>query len=594
MSSIGALAIHRNQSERTGCSIVGNLSQRNPKPNALYSSRADERQRGWAVTTNFDECVEQASGWSIPVHVFDPETGRVRVRYGPEDADWGLIKLHGTIGDGAPKLGATIEKLTPGLAISAQELLDRAFSNADFVVVAGYSGSDHFDVNRYLQLKLNQRFKARLLWLQHSPERNMKASFPSSMTLPGRSPATRGPGIFQTAFTGVKSFSGTTSELLGEVLGYSSLHSLEEATPKAWSDSLAALYRPSKVDKLRNTALLGAAIGSIALIDVSIPLLRYELESENVGLLELATSFELKGHWKFARVALRCHHKVSGENAAIRIASNLRRSGRPCRALLSLLLFCNSEKGSKTATKTLAPELGPTAWRRGLEIRNCLLDIWRGVRRSRIGRTRLVGLIFKRLVEAVIRAMVRLQPGVMNADAESDWQLGQLRASAYGEYARSDRESGEFWRIIEAEMVQPDFMTPEGPLVPGFYINSATTNAELDQIAALFDVRLSFADILVAGVQNNYLDRWRISRKRMLNVLSGKDEWAWCLREELYDRLYVIVGHVKLQFEFAREAAAMLDNDEVYSRLAKCWLAADRAVGYFSTWERQRSLFAGP
>jgi hypothetical protein len=563
-------------------------------PNRMHYVLAEQitRQRGWAVTTNFDECVERASGWSIPVHVFDPDTDGLRVRYGPEDADWGLIKVHGTIGDGAGKLGATIEQLAPGLTAPTQQLLDRVFSKADFVVVAGYSGSDHFDINRYLQLKLNQRFKARLLWLQHSSDRNMKAMFPSSRTFPP-SPGARGLDSFETAFTGVKSFSGTTSELLGEILGCSSCDSLEGATPKLWRDSLAELYKPSKVDKLRNAALLGAAIGSMALIDVSIPLLRYELESEDVGLLELATSLELRGHWKIARAVLRRHHTVSGESTCIRIATNIRRSGKPLRALVALLLFHNADVGLKRAAEISMSEMGPAKWRRRLEMRNCLLDMWRIVRRARIGRTRLVSFTFSRLIDVVVQAMDRSKPTVMSAEAESDWQLGQLRAIAYGEYAHDDREAGEFWQIIEAEMVRPNFITQEGPLFHGFYINSATTNTELDQIATLFEVRLAYADILVAGVRNNYLDRWRILSKRMLSVCSSNDEWAWSLRSELYDRLYVIVGNIKLQFKRAREAAAMLDNDEIYSRLSRSWLTADRAVAGFSTWEPQRVYLPG-
>ena len=505
---------------------------RNVTPNRAHHILAEEitRRRGWAVTTNFDECVEQASGWSIPVHLFDPDTCQIRVLYGPHNSDWGLIKLHGTIGEGARRLGATIERLTPGLAGPAQQLLDRAFSTADFVVVAGYSGSDHFDVNRYLQGKLGRPYEARLLWLQHGSDHSRKAMFPSSQTF-HPSPETRGPDSFQTAFNGVKSFSGNTSDLLGDVLGCFRA-SFEAMEAKSWSDSLKELYTPSQADRLRTGALFGASIGLTALIDISVPLLRYELEDENVSLLEQATSFELKGHWRSARMVLRHHQKVSGENTALLIATNLRRSGRPLQALISLLLFCNLDEALKVADQVTVSATDPPALRRRIEIHNCLLDMWRLVRNAKIGRTRPVSFVIGALIEAVNRATSCSGSNAMSAETESDWQLGQLRAIAYGTYSLNDAEAGWLWRAIEAEMEPPDFITHYGPLTPGFYLNSATTNAELDRIATLFEVRLAFADVLIAGIQNNYLDSRRTLLIRIRNVFTSKDEWAWRLRSE--------------------------------------------------------------
>ena len=159
-------------------------------------------RRGWAITTNFDECVEKASNFTIPVHVFDPTTGRIRVLYGDSNADWGLIKLHGTVGVGVKELSATIEQLTPGLALPVQKLLDGVFSSANFVVVAGYGGSDHFDVNRYFESKLGGRgFRAHILWVQYTSKigPTAPANFPSSETYEP-SPQTRGLDAFQTAF----------------------------------------------------------------------------------------------------------------------------------------------------------------------------------------------------------------------------------------------------------------------------------------------------------------------------------------------------------------------------------------------------------
>jgi hypothetical protein len=205
--------------------------------------------------------------------------------------------------------------------------------------------------------------------------------------------------------------------------------------------------------------------------------------------------------------------------------------------------------------------------------------------------TVVLSFIFKRLGNAVILAMDRYKPRVMSAEAESDWQLGWLRATAYGEYAKYVYEVGWLWQTIEVEIVKPDFLTPEGPLVPGFYINSATTNAELDEIATLFEVRLAFTNVLIACAQDNYRDRYRILWNRLSMTLASEDEWAECIvRNELWHQMYLTVAQIKEQFRFARQAAAMLDNDVTYNRLARSWLVADRAVGRFSTWEREREF----
>ena len=53
-------------------------------PNRNYQIIAEylTTRRGWAITTNFDECVEKASNFTIPVHVFDPTEGRAHFVWG--------------------------------------------------------------------------------------------------------------------------------------------------------------------------------------------------------------------------------------------------------------------------------------------------------------------------------------------------------------------------------------------------------------------------------------------------------------------------------------------------------------------------------
>lgn len=74
-------------------------------PNHLHRMIANHliNKRGWVITTNFDDCIERASqqaGSPIPVHVMHPEKRTLEILNCPEENDWGLVKLHGTIEHG--------------------------------------------------------------------------------------------------------------------------------------------------------------------------------------------------------------------------------------------------------------------------------------------------------------------------------------------------------------------------------------------------------------------------------------------------------------------------------------------------------------
>ena len=561
-------------------------------PNRNHYVLADHlrQHRAWAVTTNFDECVEQASGFSIPVHVFDPESGEIKVLHGSRDTDWGLIKLHGTITQGADKLAATIESLTPGLAPPLQQLLDHVFSGTDFVLVAGYSGSDHFDVNRYLQSKLGRRFRARLMWLRHGSGSGSRADFPGSKTF-SVEPGARGPDSFQTAFSGVACYSGDTCELLESFLGRAQDVTLASLKTPAWSALLKTLHVPSKADRHRMGASFCSAVGLVGLIDLCLPQLRYELESDQAGLFEYAVSLELKGYWAEARTAIRRGGRAEGKNVEFLIISNLRRSGQPVWALiewvrLQIRLRRDRFMKRRHSTAAIRPNMFPL--QEHLEAVACILDLWRSWRRKRIGRARIVSFAFERLIKLCFSRESLQRQGVIDAETEIIWQLIWLRVFAYSEHSTGERMDGWLWRVIEAEMAVPEFYTETGPLFPGFYLNARVTNAELDRVAHVFDVNLAYADALVACILNHHLDRSALLHVKIFGTLLGQEWLSWRLREQLYNDIEILVAMTKQQFEKARDAAAMLDNDEIYRRLSEAWLIADRSLYRFRTWTKQR------
>ena len=68
-----SLAIRANTKAANLLNIFENVP---PNRNHHAIARYLCARRGWAITTNFDDCVEQASGYTIPIHVFDAEEGK--------------------------------------------------------------------------------------------------------------------------------------------------------------------------------------------------------------------------------------------------------------------------------------------------------------------------------------------------------------------------------------------------------------------------------------------------------------------------------------------------------------------------------------
>jgi hypothetical protein len=370
-------------------------------------------------------------------------------------------------------------------------------------------------------------------------------------------------------------------------------------TPIPWSEKLTEMYTPSKVDKHRMGVIFGSNVGLSKVIDRSIMQLRWELENDHECLFEEMKSLELHGYWKTARTVLRRYTKLSGKNTKLLVASNLRKSGRPSAALAFLILSPVVARitrciypGQKSQPQVNSQKDNNLEWQnRSLELMMCAVDIWRKIRRSRFGRTKLLNHVIAHIVDRLRDAFRERNHDQLSADAEIHWQLVGVRAIAYDSYDRGGRGGGDphwLFALIEAEMAQPNVYLGDGPpLEPGFYLNAAITNAELDRVADLFEVRLAYADALIACIQNCYLDCHKWFRRWLVNLFLGEDRHSWYLRDELYFAAHpqVSIALIQRQLEKARDAAAFLDNPEVYARFARFWVVADRAVCKFRTWE---------
>lgn len=70
----------------------------------------------------------------------------------------------------ALELTSTLSNLVLGLPSQLQDLLKEIFESVDLIVVAGYSGTDYFDVNAWIRKRMNAKTKPRLLWIKHADE----------------------------------------------------------------------------------------------------------------------------------------------------------------------------------------------------------------------------------------------------------------------------------------------------------------------------------------------------------------------------------------------------------------------------------------
>lgn len=132
------------------------------RPNAQHRAIADyiADNRLYAFTTNFDTAIEDFRSGEMPV--ITPTTGVT--------ADWGLVKLHGSMEEDLAALGHSITNLQAGLSPAFRDLLRELLDDpANTFVFCGYSGSDYFDVTPFFKERANWQvpFAARVIWLHH-------------------------------------------------------------------------------------------------------------------------------------------------------------------------------------------------------------------------------------------------------------------------------------------------------------------------------------------------------------------------------------------------------------------------------------------
>lgn len=120
------------------------------EPNRLHRFFARHLALGGGhLTANFDRCIERAAGtatWPAP----------------------NLLHFHGAVG-GGDELGATLARIEKGFPLDVATRFLTLLTSRPLVLVAGYSGSDFFDVNAAIAaLPPNALRGHHVIWLSHS------------------------------------------------------------------------------------------------------------------------------------------------------------------------------------------------------------------------------------------------------------------------------------------------------------------------------------------------------------------------------------------------------------------------------------------
>ena len=544
--------------------VLGLFRDKLPNVNHHLIARHLLEKRGWCITTNFDDCIERASSFSIPVHVLDSEHNRIAVRHGGGDDDWGLVKLHGTIEDGVDGLWATLADLQFGLPEPMRRLLERIMGSVDMLVVAGYSGTDHFDVNQWIREGMGntrRRHAPKLVWISHS------ANTPATWHYDDKSEPFLS---WSSAFDGTRCLLGATTGLLSELTGIPA-PAMPDMTgdERPLPDRLAELYRPSREEIHLSSARLAASIGLGQRAEEELRKMRHCLgDAQACASIEPGIYFA-RG---MAREALTMHKLLDTAAGGERITARmriLRRSRTRFATIRRLFLLLKASRSGLDRDETAVDAL------------ECVLDVAQDIQRFAVFRTRPLRRLTAVLVGGLSHPGHRPRED-MRIDLRARLQTQALRRQAlFMDDDECQPLLTTLWRLVHEQYSPPDFYTDSGPLIPGYFLIEQSTAREEDRLADLVEVNLELASVLLIALRRRWPggidDVDRESRRK-------KRSWS---RAEFDTGQYAVTVLCDLLFDATRIATA-LNEHALQVRIATCWLHAEEILGGVAYWKRQR------
>ncbi|WP_156117379.1 SIR2 family protein [Collimonas arenae] len=522
------------------------------------------RTKGWCITTNFDDCIEQASAHRIPVHIIHPDGKQIEILYREYGENWGLVKLHGTISQGVENLGATLKDLQLGLPEAMRALLTDIMTTVDATIVAGYSGTDHFDVNHWIRDRLNSRNSSKLIWISHSFETEDHDDFDEDIE-PWAS--------WGSAFAGMNVERGQTNRILSRLIGSSINHDMEILGSQELStldEQLQTLYTPSKAERHLNGARLAASVGLGQLADEELRSFRYELQNESAAQSMSPEVFFIQG---MKKEALELHsHLTRLQTTAISITRTrlLRHRGLKITAIIRLLL-----------TQTIWPRklLDPAE---KIEAIACALDVVENLQSTSLFRARAT----RKLIDATMNLLYNIT-ALPDANELPIALQGKLQTQNVRRFAlladdENEREFlGKLWLLVKEQRSAPDFYTEDGPLIPGYFLIEQSTAREEDRLADLVEINLELATILLSAIRR----RWPKGIESLNEDSQKKGRRTTRSRFSQGQGCVDVV--VELLFDSTRIATALSEHG-LQVAIAECWIKAERVLGGISYWKRQR------
>lgn len=551
--------------ERSGAAreLLRIFSQRPPNANHYLIADYLIQQRGWCITTNFDDCIEQAGRHQIPVHVIDPKTKIFDILHREYGEDWGIIKVHGTIEHGCYGLGATLADLEHGLPEAFKILLERVTNQADLMVVAGYSGTDHFDVNHWIRERWNGDRSTRLVWIDH--RQKVEEESWRLKELENREPRV----YWQGAFGGMKIQHGPTSRLLVALLGIPrrTLKDNGEACDW-WRTALAEYYTPTEKEKYLTGTRLASSMGLGQLAEEQLRYLKRRLENN-----DLLVPFEAEIYYSrgFIAGALLIQNYLKTSHEKIRKLNStalIRTKGKPAKALLYYFV-----RWFRSARRLPFDEQ--------IDAFSCLLDIAERNQKWRLWQSKPFRCLSEKICIVFRRYFMELEDAKLPLYLQGRIQMQSIRALTlfFDDEFFSFRE---IWDLIYRENSPPSFYTQYGPAIPGFYLTERTTAREEDRIADLVLANINYVNILLSALRR----RWPKGSK---SVFKERQQ-----RVGYFDSGEYVVTYIVQLLNESSQIVSALNEPHLQIHIARAWIRADSVLGGIEYWKKQRIYFGAP
>ncbi|WP_337264538.1 MULTISPECIES: SIR2 family protein [unclassified Serratia (in: enterobacteria)] len=532
-------------------------------PNANHHLIADYllEHHGWCITTNFDDCIEQAGRHQIPVHVIDPETKTLDILYREYGEDWGIIKVHGTIERDFASLGATLADLEHGLPEVIKTLLEQVTVQADLMVVAGYSGTDHFDINHWIRQRWNGDHATRLVWIDHRSRKEKEFWRLSEQE-------NSEPKVYwQGAFGGMKVQYGPTSELLIALLGISRRTLVEPGDGSDWwRTALAEYYTPTKKEKYLTGARLASSMGLGQLAEEQLRHLKRLLGND-----DLLTPFEAEIYYSrgFIARALLVQNYLKSPNEKVSKVNRtglIRAKDKPAKALLFYLV-----RWLRNPLKLSLDEQ--------IDAFGCLLDIAERWQRWCLWQSKPLRRLGEKICTMFYQYFMKLENEKLPLYLQGSMEMQSIRHAALF-YDEEVFSFGEVWNLLYRESSPPNLYTRHGPAIHGFYLIERSTAREEDRIADLVLANINYVNILLSALRR----RWPKGSQSLLKERQRSKGY-------LDSGDYVVTYIVQLLTESTQLVSA-LNAQHLQILIARAWLRADSILGGIEYWKQQRLYLA--